>query len=329
SLGTIEDSNATFANGSYKGNIWNNIYNYTEALNVTLDNASLEGQVSASYGYHSDDEGNRLENGTVLKSCTAPNYLDPVTGSNGDYLKIGAFINVPNKVVNNPINLTITNGSKWTVTGEANYLAALTVDALENIESASKTTVYAQALTVGGEAKADGTYENGNVTIIVEAAPVVDLNTDTLATTQDYSGLHAVTFKAVDAAGNPMSKGVAFSYKAFTTIDFTAKAKSGYKVESVTCSDEAALKDNGDGSYTLENLKEAANTVTIVVAESDEPEQGGMMPGGPMPGGDGQMPGGDGQMPGGDGQMPEGTPPEGTPPDGFGGGTQGPPPDAQ
>ncbi|MCF0142107.1 MAG: hypothetical protein HUJ75_01890, partial [Parasporobacterium sp.] len=30
SLGTIEDSNATFANGTYKGNIWNNIYNYTE-----------------------------------------------------------------------------------------------------------------------------------------------------------------------------------------------------------------------------------------------------------------------------------------------------------
>ncbi len=302
SRGDIDDSNATLKNGTYTGNIWNNIYNYTQALNVTLDNATVTGQISSSYAYHTDDEGNRLENGTVLTACTSPNYLDPETGTNGDYLKIGALYNVANPVVNNPIRLTLTNGSVWNVVGEANYLADVTVDTLDAIVSETATTVYAQSLTVGGETYADGTYENGNVTYIVEAAPVVDTNSDTLATTQDYSGLHAVTFLAVDEEGNPAASAVAFDYQAFTYITFEANAKDGYEIVSITCSDPAALTDNGDGTYVPENLTAAENTVTVTVKEAAQ--QGGMMGG---PGG----PGGD--MPP-EGGMPEGGMPEGEAP---------------
>lgn len=104
-------------------------------------------------------------------------------------------------------------------------------------------------LTVGGEKWDDGTYTNGNVTYIVEAAPVVDTNSDTLATTQDYSGLHAVTFKAVTEEGEPASAAVAFDYKAFTYITFEANAKDGYEIVSVTCSAPDALSQNEDGTY--------------------------------------------------------------------------------
>ena len=289
SRGEINDSNATLKNGTYTGNIWNNIYNYTQALNVTLDNATVNGSISASYGYHTDDAGNRLANGTVLTACTYPNYLDPENGTNGDYLKIGAQFNVANPVVNNPINLTLTNNSVWNVAGEANYLADITVDSLDAIRAEAATTVYAQSLTVDGEAYADGTYTNGNVTYVVEAAPVVDVTSDTLATTQDYSGLHAITFKAVTETGEPASSAVAFDYKAFTYITFEANAKDGYEIVSVTCSDPSALTDNGDGTYKLDGLTAAENTVTVTVKEAEQ--QGGMpgMPGGPGgPGGPGE-----------------------------------------
>lgn len=279
SKGEINDSNATLKNGDYTGNIWNNIYNYTQALNVTLDNATVTGSISASYGYHTDGEGNRLANGSVLNACTWPNYLDPVNGTNGDYLKIGAQFNVANEVVNNPVNLTLTNGSVWNVVGEANHMANVTVDSLDDIKSGTRTTVYAQSLTVDGEAKADGTYEHGNVTYIVEAAPVIDTNSDILAETQDYSGLHAVTFKAVTEDGAPASAAVAFDYKAFTYITFEANAKDGWEIVSVECSDTSVLTHEEDGSYRLDGLTQAENTVTITVKEA--PQQGGM-PGEPQ-----------------------------------------------
>jgi nucleoid-associated protein YgaU len=190
-------------------------------------------------------------------------------------------LNVANPVVNNPINLTIGAGSTWNVVGEANYLGDVVVDTLDVIQAEAATTVYAQSLTVGGETYADGTYTNGNVTYVVEAAPVVDANSDTLATTQDYSGLHAVTFKAVDEEGKPASAAVAFDYTAFTYISFEANAKDGYEIVSVVSSDPSALTDNGDGTYKLENLTEAENTVTITVKAaaqggSDQPGMPGM-----------------------------------------------------
>jgi hypothetical protein len=299
SKGDINDSNATLKNGTYTGNIWNNIYNYTQALNVTLENATVTGQISASYGYHTDDDGNRLANGTVLNACTYPNYLDPDNGTTGDYRKIGAQFNVANPVVNNPINLTIGEGSTWNVVGENNYLAAIVVPTLDAIQAETAATIYAQSLTVGGEVYADGTYENGNITYIVEAAPVVDANSDTLATTQDYSGLHAVTFKAVTEDGAPASTAVAFDYKAFTNITFQANAKDGYEIVSVVASDPATLTDQGNGTYVLDGLTAAENTVTITVKEAAQ--AGGMM-GGPGDMG-GMPPEGMGDMPGMPGDM--------------------------
>ena len=48
----VSDSTALLKGGDYTGNIWNNIYNKYQLLDVTVDNATLTGAVSSSYGYH-------------------------------------------------------------------------------------------------------------------------------------------------------------------------------------------------------------------------------------------------------------------------------------
>ncbi|MCD8109554.1 MAG: hypothetical protein LUE14_05580 [Clostridiales bacterium] len=129
---TITDSNATFKNGDYEGDIWNSIYNYSQALNVTLENADLTGTVSSSVAVHVDMDGNVVENGTVLEAFTGSeeydhaDYLAADGGTTGDYLIIGRFSYTASAVQNNPINLTIDEDSTWTVTGDG-YLNSLTV----------------------------------------------------------------------------------------------------------------------------------------------------------------------------------------------------------
>ena len=71
--------------------------------------------------------------------------MDEVNGTNGDYRKIGAQFNVASPVVNNPIHLTLTNGSIWNVTGETNYLADVTLDTLDSVRAESPVTVCAQS----------------------------------------------------------------------------------------------------------------------------------------------------------------------------------------
>ncbi len=160
---TVADSNVTLKNGSYEGGIYNNIYNKRQTLNVSIENANVDGTISASYGYHVDASGNRLANGTVLH---AYGYADYRNGSS-DFKSIGSQVNVPSEIVNNLINLTIDKDSTWTV-GQINYLQNLTVASTDSFKGTG--TVYADTLTVGGEAVADGEYEYGDVKVIVKAA---------------------------------------------------------------------------------------------------------------------------------------------------------------
>ena len=165
----LDDSNATLSNGTYTGNIWNNIYNNTENLNVTLDNAVVNGTISSSYGYHCDEKGNRIANGTVLTACTEGDYRTSDTET-GEYKKIGAQYNVANEQVNNPINLDLKNGSTWNVVladgtnGEADacYINNLTVEEGSTIDSSTPVTIY-----VYGKSDIQGTVGT-NVTIVTK-----------------------------------------------------------------------------------------------------------------------------------------------------------------
>ena len=115
---TINDSSALLRNGTYKGDIFNCIYNYRQALNVTLENASLEGVVSSSTAIHVDLAGNVVPNGTVLnaymgsKEYDHANYAAEKGGYDGDCKLIGRFRHTISPLLNNPVNLTLKD-SQW------------------------------------------------------------------------------------------------------------------------------------------------------------------------------------------------------------------------
>ncbi|MCR5785379.1 MAG: hypothetical protein K6G40_07050 [Eubacterium sp.] len=171
---SLTASTATLKNGTYTGNIWNNIYNNTEALDVTIDAATVNGTISSSYGYHVSDNGTRMANGTVLTACTTGDYR--VSGaSSGDYQKIGAQYNVANEQLNNPVNVTLTNNSTWNVVladgtnGEADacYINNLTVESGSKIKADTTKYTASNPLTiyVYGTQSIEGTVAS-NINIV-------------------------------------------------------------------------------------------------------------------------------------------------------------------
>ncbi len=248
SAGTITDSNATLANGSYTGDIYNNIYNYTQALNVTLDNADLTGTVSSSYSYHAYEDGTRIENGTVLTAATTGDYR--VDEASSDYVYIGSQVNVVSPMVNNPVNLTIYAKSTWTV-GEVNYLNNLEVDSTSSLMGTG--TVYASTFTINGEKQDDGTYTYGDVTVVVSYVEVGGETEDNgvLVNSQDYSG-NAFIIQALDQDGNSATEYIDFDYQIFAEVGFNVSLKDEY-ADSATISIEYANGAYASDGSTLEN----------------------------------------------------------------------------
>ena len=174
---TIHDSSALLKNGSYQGDIFNSIYNYRQALNVTLEHASLEGVVSSSTAIHVDLDGKVVPNGTVLnaymgsKEYDHANYAAEKGGYDQDCKIIGRFRHTPSALLNDPVNLTIKDGSSWTAAGDC-YVNVLSADAISDIRADKPVTVTVKALNIGGKAYADGTYTEGNVTFIVDSTEI-------------------------------------------------------------------------------------------------------------------------------------------------------------
>ncbi len=268
----VSDSTATLANGEYTGNIWNNIYNKVQALDVTLDNATVNGTISSSYSYHLNDDGTRMENGTVLQADTTGNYLKAGVS---DYHKIGAQYNVANEQVNNPLNLTLTNGSVWNVVladgtcGEADacYVNDLVVEAGSAIEAAAPVTIHVYGtLDIKGEVGA-------NVTIVEEDYVPRDFNSNTLTAFDMADPRHTATFVFVTAEGDAVNGVGAFAaYKAFSTSYFTLSTGS-YDVVSMEVTEGDAViseitPDDPDGYYGEYDYNIAMNTdctVTVVL----------------------------------------------------------------
>ena len=173
---SVNDATATFKNGAYTGNIFNSIYNYKQLLDVTFENSTYAGCVSATTAVHVDLDGNVVPNGTVLHAFMGSeefdhaNYAAAEGGMSGDAKLIGRFKHTVKEMLNNPINITLKN-SKWAVTGNG-YFNALTADALSDITAAEPVTITVKALTIAGSAYADGTYTEGNVTIVVDSTEI-------------------------------------------------------------------------------------------------------------------------------------------------------------
>ena len=268
----VEDSTALLKNGDYTGDIWNNIYNKYQVLDVTVDNATLTGSVSSSYGYHLDEDGKRLKNGTVLEADTTGNYL---TSGVTDYQVIGAQYNVPNTQINNPVNLTLTGGAVWHVAQRAHetggevvcHINDLTVEKGCAIETSEQVTLH-----VYGKLDIQGQVDD-KITIVEEDYTPPDCSTNILTAVDMADPRHTATFVFVDESGNPAIGAASFSaYKAFATSYFSL-AMNNYALISMDVTEGSAViteigPDDPDGYYGEYDYNIAMDTdctVTVVV----------------------------------------------------------------
>ena len=235
---SVADSSATFKNGTYLGDIYNSIYNYRQKLNVTLENATLTGTVSASQAVHVDMEGNVVPNGTVLNAFMGSeeynhaNYAAEKGGFSGECKLIGHFRHTAATMLNNFIDLTLVK-SAWNITGEG-WLNALTVESLEDLAADKPVTIHVKALTVGGEVYGDGTYTSGNVTIEVDTT-VIEVKDNGIVDAGQTYGNVKYAIVAVMEDGTPNSKAIAVRRQNYVdgNLYFTVMPAEGYKVVSV------------------------------------------------------------------------------------------------
>lgn len=118
-------ANNTHVSDAYDGSTpylstWN-----ASLVNVTLDNAELTGVVSASYAQHVDEDGNAIEGLFFFNKTGEP--MEGTEENTFDYLQARRVMNTPAYNGIGQINLTLTNGSTWHVSGEG-ILNSLTVE---------------------------------------------------------------------------------------------------------------------------------------------------------------------------------------------------------
>ncbi|MEI3340242.1 MAG: fibronectin type III domain-containing protein [Eubacterium sp.] len=264
----LKDTNATLKNGTYNGNIWNNIYNNTEALNVTLENATLTGTISSSYGYHVGDDGERLENGTVLNACTSGDYRK---GDLKDYQKIGAQYNVANKQINNPVNVSLTDASTWNVkladgtNGEAD---AIYINDLRVAEGCAVTSDVPVTIYYYGTLENKGTISD-NITLVKSEGEIVDKEDDGIVATVAHS-FGTVIFKVVDENGKADASLATVNAKALNSVAYGG----AYVGFNVSVAEGYGYKISCDGKLTNEqdvngyqNQVYAGGTVLITVSK--------------------------------------------------------------
>ena len=277
-LSSVADSSATLKNGEYKGDVFNSIYNYRQALNLRLENASLTGLVSASRAIHVDLEGKLVPNGTVLnafmgnKEYDHANYNAAQGGFDGDCKLIGRFCHTPAEMLNNPINVTLKD-SKWTITGEG-WINALTLDSLDQLSADGPVTLHVKALTVGGEQYADGSYVSGNVTVELDST-VIEVADNGVADAGQTYGNVKYSFIAKTLAGELNSKAVIVKRQNYIdgNLYFKLTPAAGFNLLSLTA-EGGEVSDNTAGGELAAYMKVLAPlpgvgqmTVTVVVGD--------------------------------------------------------------
>ena len=252
----INDSSATLRNGSYKGDIYNSIYNYRQALNVVLENAELTGTVSSSTAIHVDLEGNLVPNGTVLnaymgsKEYDHANYAAEKGGFAGDCKLIGRFRHSISPLLNNPVNVTLKK-AKWNVTGDG-YLAYLSIGSLEELSAEKPVTINAKVLRVAGQTYEDGTYTQGNVTIVVDSTQIEVVDNGICDAGQTYGNVK-YAFIAADEAGELDSKAVVVKRQNYVdgNVYYKLIPADGYKVISCEAENSKVEKNTAGGELAI------------------------------------------------------------------------------
>lgn len=175
-----EDCTATFKNLTVDGDIYNAVWAAYQAVDVTFDNASITGIISSAWANHVDENEEILPGGTTIE---ADSTLDC-------HLGVGRVVNTAAETVNNPVYLTLENGSEWIVTGTS-YLTELTVD---------ETSTISGTVTVDGkivDVSAGGSWSGDIVVTVTEedAAEFIES-----ADTETEAAAEAQTEGSADAA---------------------------------------------------------------------------------------------------------------------------------
>ena len=275
-MSEVADCNAKFKNGEYAGDIYNCIYNYKQLLNVTIENASLRGTISATQAVHVDLDGKLVPNGTVLNAFMGSkefdhcNYLAEQGGQEGDCRLIGRYSHTAAPVLNNPISVTLKNAT-WNVTGNG-YIQSLTADAIENIMADAAVTVTTKALVISGSVYEDGTYTSGNVTIVVDSTEVEVVDNGIADAGQTYGNV-LYKFICATEAGEFNSKAVSLKRQNFIDGKLYFKLIPAEGVEIVNFTSEGGeISENTEGGelavyeYVLapaDGAKEMSVAITI------------------------------------------------------------------
>ena len=248
---SVADSSAVFKNGTYKGNIYNSIYNYRQALNVCFENADYTGKISSTQAVHVDLEGNLVPNGTVLNAFMGSkeydhcNYAAEKGGMGVDAKLIGRFRHSVSPMLNNLINVTLVN-SKWNVTADG-YLNSLTIDAMTDLTAEKPVTIYTKALKVEGKEYESGEYKNGNVTVSVDTTEIEIPDNGIVDAGQTYGNVvYTVIAKKEDGSFDSD----AFTVKRQNYIDgklyFTLTPCEGYEILAIAA-EGGDVTDNTEG----------------------------------------------------------------------------------
>ena len=273
---SVADCNATIKNGTYKGNIYNSIYNYRQALNVNLENATLTGKISSTQAIHVDLKGDLLPNGTKLNAFLGSkeydhcNYIAEKGGMGDDAKMIGRFKHTQAPMVNNLVNVTLKN-SKWNVTADG-YLNSLTIDAMTDLSAETPVTLYTKALTVEGKAYESGEYKNGNVTISVDTTEIEIPDNGVVDAGQTYGNV-VYTLIAVKEDGSFDSESMKVKRQNYIDgkLYFTLLPNEGYEIVSMT-SEGGEISDNKEAGELskyekvlspAEGSKEMVVTITV------------------------------------------------------------------
>lgn len=97
----------------------------TSTVALTLDNAELTGVISTSFAQHCDEQGNPIVGQFFFNKTGEP--MDGTAENTYDYLAARRVVNTPAYNGIGKIDVTLTNGAVWNVTGEC-ILNSLTVE---------------------------------------------------------------------------------------------------------------------------------------------------------------------------------------------------------
>lgn len=161
----------------------------TSTIDVTLDNAELTGIISTSYAQHCDENGEPIVGQFFFNKTGEP--MDGTAENTYDYLAARRVINTPAHNAIGRMNVTLTNGAVWNVTGTS-ILDSLTIG---------------EGCTVNGiiTENADGTITVEPAAVALETAPAGGEQTIEITTYSDIVGgdiYLTVTYEVVNGEVN-------------------------------------------------------------------------------------------------------------------------------